>query len=146
MPTNKELEQENEALRAELEQARGQLVDLQANAGASTARVTFPARPQYRSGTTLSEGERADLELYGVARDPFTGGQILASDHGVDVKTKEGRANLARAQARPDRDPRPAREGVDFVYPSVAPGVLADDAPVRGGTAVLPDAVDTEQV
>lgn len=144
MSTKEELERENEALRAQLEQATGQLTEMRATAGASTARVTFPARPDYRGGTTLSEGERADLELYGVARDPFTGAQILASDHGVDVKTAEGRANLARAQARPDRDPRPAREGVDFVYPSVAPGVLADDAPVRGATAVLPD--DTEQV
>lgn len=128
--TKDEIAAQRDQLRAENEQLRGQLVEL---AGRSPARVTFPARPAFG----LSEGERQDLELHGVTSSPFDGSRILASDYDVDVLTVAGRKRLADEQARRAAagDARAAVEGVDYVYPSVAPGVLADDAPVRGAVA-----------
>lgn len=130
--TKGDLERRLAAAEAELELTRGQLAEARATAGGSTARVTFPGRPNFRGGTTLSEGERQDLEINGVAADSSGGGLLLASDHGVDVKTEDGRKRLEAEQARQDAGKREGIEGVDYVYPSVAPGVLADDAPVRG--------------
>lgn len=121
-------------LEGDLEHARGQL----AAAGASPARVTFPARPAFG----LSEGERQALELEGVTNSPFDGKRIYADEHGVDVVTEAGRRRLA--EARRDTPRREGIEGVDYVYPSVAPGVLASDAPVRG--AVPADQVDDDLV
>lgn len=123
--TKADLEARVAALEADNERLRDQV----AAAGASPARVTFPTRPAFG----LSEGERQALEVEGVTNSPFTGERLLASDHGVDVITDAGRARLAKAQAGAGRGgDREGIEGVDYVYPSASPGVLADDAPVRG--------------
>lgn len=134
--TKADLEAKLAAVQAENETLRGQLTEARAGA-ASPARITFAGRPQYRGGTKLSEGERQDLEMNGVANDPNGGGLLLASDFGVEVKTEAGRTALENAVKRRDGDRAvdggDGIEGVDFVYPSVARGVLAEDAPVRGG-------------
>lgn len=131
-PTKDELEAENAQLREELDRTRGQLTEARAGLG-GVQRVTFPTSP----GFQLSEGVRQDLEQQGVARDPNTGAELLASDFDVEVRTAAGKLNLEQAQRR--RDQAGGRDegirGVDYVYPSVAPGVLAADAPVRGAVA-----------
>ncbi len=149
-PTKAELEAELESSRSkladtegELERTRGELAEARAktvaapatSAAAAPGLVTFASRPNFRSGTKLSEGERQALEIAGVVADPHGGGQLLASDFGVEVKTEGGRAALAAAEADRAKSgdaKRAGIQGVDFVYPSVAPGVLAQDAPVRG--------------
>jgi len=119
------LQRENEQLKSQLTEARG---------AQNPSRVTFAASPPFK----LSEGDRQALEINGVATDTFTGKQLLADDFGIDVKTDEGKAALERArQARGKSGDDPVHsaagiEGVTHVYPSVAPGVLAKDAPVRG--------------
>ena len=120
-----------EAAQAENEGLRGQLAT--AGANTSPARVTFVDRPPY----PLSEGERQALITEGVISSPFNGRQMLASDYDLEVTTDAGRERLAAVQAKSEGD-RQGIRGVDYVYPSVAPGVLADDAPVRGGIAVTP--------
>lgn len=133
--TKADLEAKLEAAHAQNEVLQGQLAEARSGA-ASPARVTFAGRPAFRSGTKLSEGERQDLEINGVANDPNGGGLLLASDFGVEVKTEAGRIALENATKRRDGDKSAEGgegiEGVDFVYPSVARGVLAEDAPVRG--------------
>lgn len=130
-PTKDELEAENAQLREELDRTRGQLTEARAGLG-GVQRVTFPTSP----GFQLSEGIRQDLEQQGVARDPNTGAELLASDFDVEVRTAAGRLNLEQAQQRRAKlGDRPGIRGVDYVYPSVAPGVLAADAPVRGAVA-----------
>lgn len=133
--TKAAVEAERDRLAAEVQRLQGELTEARAGApagAASPARVTFAGRPAFG----LSEGERQDLEINGVAADPHGGGQILASDHGVEVKTEGGRERLANAEKA--REPRKGIEGVDYVYPSVAPGVLAEDAPVRGAVQATP--------
>ncbi len=109
---------------AEIERLQGELAAARAGGG-SPARVTL-AEP-----VGLSEGDRQALRVAGVVTNPATGKLELASDHGIEVVTVDGRAALERAQK--DRaEGRGAIRGVDFVYPSVAPGVLAPEAVVRG--------------
>lgn len=129
--TKADLEARLAATQRELELARGQLAEARAGA-ASPALVTFAGRPQFRNGTQLSEGERQALEINGVVSDPHGGGLLLASDFGVEVITEGGRKALEREQQRRETPARAGIPGVDYVYPSVAPGVLAEDAPVRG--------------
>jgi hypothetical protein len=124
--TKAALEVERDALQAKVEQLQGELASARAGGG-SPALVTLAAPdPNF-----LSEGDRQAMEINGVVNSAVTGRELLASDFGITVKTEEGRRNLERAQARTPQE-RAGIRGVDFVYPSVAPGVLAADAPVRG--------------
>jgi len=125
-PTKEELAARNDALVSENEALRGELAAARAG-GASPARVTL-ATPD---PNFLCEGDRQALEINGVVNSATNGRQLLASDFGITVKTEQGRENLRRAQAQ-TMEEREGIRGVDFVYPSVARGVLAADAPVRG--------------
>jgi hypothetical protein len=131
--TKADLEQQLAAVREENERLQSQLLEARSAHGAvSPARVTFGGRPTFRSGTQLSEGERQQLEVDGVINDAHTGGLLYADDYDVEVKTEDGRQRLAKAREKLGADERAGIRGVDYVYPSVAPGVLAADAPVRG--------------
>jgi hypothetical protein len=135
--TKAAVEAQRDALQAENERLRGELAAARAG-GASPARVTLAAPdPNF-----LSEGDRQALEVNGVVNSGTTGRELLASDFGIEVKTEQGRENLRRAQEQTTQE-REGIRGVDFVYPSIARGVLAADAPVRGAqpaSAVEPDA------
>lgn len=125
--TKAELEERAAALEAENEQLRGQL----ATAGVGRVVQPAPRRPW------LSEGERQELAMYGETNSPFTGERLttegvraeLAKDPRASrVEIPDADQSVARAAVpRPARDRQPI-DGVDFVYPSVAPGQLADDA------------------
>ena len=135
--TKDDIAAQRDALVAENERLKGELASSRAG-GASPAMVTLAAPdPNF-----LCEGDRQALEVNGVVNSATTGRQLLASDFGIEVKTEQGRENLRRAQAQTTQE-REGIRGVDFVYPSVARGVLAADAPVRGAqpaSAVEPDA------
>lgn len=94
MPTKDELE-------AELADARSRIAELEDQAATTaepgTAENTAspkPQRPDY-----LSAGEKADLEVNGVATSPFTGERLNAIDEGVETlnPTATKRAQQARA-------------------------------------------------
>lgn len=89
-------------LRAENESLRGQLVEARAGRPDTPTRDPL-ARPERDGKPVLSEGERQELELSGVTRSAFGGGDLLADDYGIEVKTEEGRERLARARAQADR-------------------------------------------
>lgn len=142
--TKAALEADNERLTAENERLKGELAAARAGA-ASPAQVTMsapavPGRPAFG----LSEGERQALIMNGVVNSAFDGSLILASDHGIEPVTEIGRKNLAHASKVVIEEQRKAIRGVDFVYPSAAPGVLAEGAEVRGAQPA--DAVNPDQV
>jgi hypothetical protein len=124
--TKDDIAAQRDALQADNERLRGELAAARVGA-ASPARVTL-ATPD---PNFLCEGDRQALEINGVVNSATTGRQLLASDFDIEVKTEQGRENLRRAQAQTAQE-REGIRGVDFVYPSVARGVLAADAPVRG--------------
>lgn len=132
--TKAQIEEERDRLRAENERLRGQL----ATAGA-VPRVAQAAQ----SAPWLSEGERQELETYGRATSPFTGQEVTAAQAreahpGVDIA--EAKPGAVKAAGPLPRRVAAPREGVDYVYPSVAPGVLAQEF---GGPAETPVPVDT---
>ena len=90
----------------------------------------------------LSEGDRQALEINGVVNRATDGRRLLASEFGIEVKTEAGRENLRRAQAETPQE-RDGIRGVDFVYPSIARGVLDPNAAVRGAQPA--SAVATQQ-
>jgi hypothetical protein len=109
---------EVERLRAENENLRGQL----AAAGARNRLGNVPAPKPY-----LTEGERQDLITFGVANDVHTGRRLNLHQ----AREQYPDADLADASdaatAAADRDRTQAVErgsvrGVDYVWPSVAPG------------------------
>lgn len=113
-------------LRAENEALRNTLRD------ATTRSANAPAHV-----FQLSEGARQELALSGVAN---VGGRLMTVD--------DARAAVARTEdqrdvdvAGPDRtvpalpDRGPAVYGVDYVYPSVQPGVLAPEAVGQPGVS-----------
>ena len=104
------LREENERLRAEL--AERPAAGVNASAAAGLSGVHQATRPPF-----LSEGERAELEMRGVANSPFTGERLTAAEEGVETK-----ADPETVVALPGK--REGVEGVDYVYPSVAPGVI----------------------
>jgi hypothetical protein len=115
-PSNQQTEVER--LRAENEQLRGQL----AAAGARRANVAAP-KPY------LTEGERQDLITFGVTTDVHTGRRLNLHE----AREKYPDADLSNASdgavAGADRDRTEAAErgsvrGVDYVWPSVAPGKI----------------------
>lgn len=124
--TKAELEARNAELEAENERLRGQL----ATAGAGQ-RVT-QAQPRQ---PWLSEGERQELEAYGHTSSPFTGRTVTtdeAREAHPDVDIADAKPGAVKAAGPAPRRIKAPREGVDYVYPSVAPGQLA---PEFGGPA-----------
>lgn len=112
-----QLRAERDRLRAENEQLRGQL------AAASTARKPGTVTHEF----ALSEGERQELETYGVIN---IGGRQYTTEQ-VKAKLGERYKNvpIADAPAATRIEPTSAVElagvrGIDYVYPSVAPGQI----------------------
>lgn len=117
--TKDEIAAERDALRAENENLRGQL------AAAGAARPGTAAAVQHRF--TLSEGARQELELTGSTN---IGGRLRTRDEVMAMlDDRHDRVEIAETpadQIRPIpqlRDPA-GIAGVDYVYPSVAPGVI----------------------
>jgi hypothetical protein len=110
--TKEEITAERDQLRTEVEQLRGQLA-------AAGARV--PA-PQYTF--QLSEGDRQELVQRGVVN---IGGRRMTRED-VAAELSVDQLDVELGDATPVDAPAPARtgavEGVDFIYPSVAPGLI----------------------
>lgn len=124
--TKAELEAQRDALQAENERLRGQLAT--AGAGPRVAQAQ-PVQPW------LSEGERQELEAYGRTSSPFTGREITtgeAREAHPDVEIRDAKPGAVKAAGPVRRRAAQPREGVDYVWPSVAPGQLA---PEFGGPA-----------
>lgn len=123
--TKEQVTEQRDALLAEVERLRGQL------AAAGTRAVDAPAAHRF----FLSEGGRQELELYGVVNiggKQRTRDEVLAmlddSQAGVEIAEVDPGSRLAPAR------PQGTTPGVDFVYPSVAPGEL--DPAVAGTPGV----------
>jgi hypothetical protein len=137
--TKDEIAAERDALRAENENLRGQL------AAAGAQRQTA-APVQHRF--TLSEGQRAELEMYGVTT---SGGRRVTREQ-VAAMLQDDQQGVELGDGDPvptgvPERPQTAIPGVDFVYPSVKPGYL--DPAVAGrpglsGPAAEPTATDAE--
>lgn len=115
---------ERDRLIAENEQLRGQLA-----AAGATGRREFQAQARR---PFLSEGERQELALYGETNSPFTGERLTTEQVRAELAESDTQREVEipdpvvprQAPARKDRTPI---GGVDYVYPSVAPGRLAQD-------------------
>lgn len=123
--------EEVERLRAENESLRGQL----AAAGAPRGVGRVPAPKPY-----LTEGERQDLITFGVTTNVHTGQRMnlhqaaeLYPDVDLSAASDAATAAADRDQAEAAKG-RPAIRGVDFVYPSVAPGQI--DPAVAGAPGI----------
>jgi hypothetical protein len=125
------------ALRAENARLRQQLISSgQQPAGAAQTQHRF----------ALTEGDRQELELYGVAT---IGGRLMTVD---DARTAAEEAGLEvtigdpsealdrRAQVATEQGERTAVRGFDYVYPSVAPGQI--DPKVAGMPGINGPAAD----
>lgn len=127
------------ALRAENARLRQQvLASGQQPAGPAQAQHTF----------TLTEGDRQELELYGVAT---IGGRLMtvedaraaAEGAGLEVTIEEPSEALdRRAQVATEQGERAAVRGFDYVYPSVAPGQI--DPKVAGTPGINGPAADSK--
>lgn len=126
--TKEEITAERDQLRAEVEQLRGQLA-------AAGARVAVPEHV-----FQLSEGDRQELATRGVVN---IGGRRMTR---ADVAEKLGvdQLDVDLGDAEPvDQAPHArtsAVEGVDFIYPSVAPGEI--DPAVAGTPGINGPAAD----
>ena len=116
MPETKdEIAAERDRLRADNEQLRGQL----AAAGATRQ----PYRP---IPFMLTEGARQELEMYGVAT---INGRQYTREEALAAAEAAGQTGIEIAEPSVARKPtapvqRGAVRGVDYVYPSVAPGLI----------------------
>lgn len=113
--TKDDIAAERDALKAENERLRAQLA-----ASPAAPRVYAPAQT-----FQLSEGDRQELVLHGAVN---VGGRMMTREE-VAAKLDDSQRNLELGSAKPDvsllkATQRPAVAGVDFVYPSVAPGEL----------------------
>jgi hypothetical protein len=124
---------ENDALIAENEQLRGQL------AASGASKVAAPAHT-----FQLSEGDRQELAMRGVLA---VGGRVRTREE-VRAMLPESQRNVDLGTAEPafPADAERVRdgvEGVDFIYPSVAPGLI--DPAVAGTPGINgPSADDTD--
>jgi hypothetical protein len=108
---------ERDALRAENENLRGQL----SAAGAAQPGTAAPVQHQF----VLSEGHRQELATTGVAN---INGRLMTAAQ-VRAELGEGQKKVEIPDVKPTVQVPPTREksavpGVDFVYPSVAPGLI----------------------
>lgn len=128
--TKEQIAAERDALRAENDRLRLQL-------GAGTAGTAQAAQHTFE----LSEGARQELAQNGevviggvrMTRDQVRA-RLSADQQGLDLGTAEP----------PNRVEQPARggvEGVDFIYPSVAPGLI--DPAVAGTPGINGPSADT---
>lgn len=115
--TKEEITAQRDQLRAENENLRGQL------AAAGVQRGAYQPAQQFQ----LSEGDRQELATRGVVN---IGGRMLTRDEvaaKLGDKQPSDRVDLGDAEP-PAGTTAAARnaavEGVDFIYPSVAPGVI----------------------
>lgn len=148
--TKEQLVEQRDALTAELEETRAALAEERnRNQQLQGSLVALKPTGEHQAVVRqpyLSEAERAELELRGRTTSPFTGREVTRdealaalakSEDQSGVEIGEPSAELAAAAVRPAK--RAAVEGVDYVWPSVAPGVLADEARVdAAGNAQLP--------
>lgn len=116
--TPKEIAEDRDRLRAENENLRGQL----AAAGAARVGTAAPAQHVFQ----LSQAQLNELETTGFTN---VGGRRVGTD---EVRKMLGKDQRGVEIAKPSNPvaPAPVRErqaavpGVDFVYPSVAPGQI----------------------
>ena len=131
-----DIERERDALREENENLRGQL----AAAGAARPGLAAPVQHRFE----LSQGQLADLESFGVTN---VGGRQVTTDEVRGMLTgNQSGLQIADASApvavAPVRERQAAVPGVDFVYPSVAPGQI--DPAVAGTPGISGPAADSE--
>jgi hypothetical protein len=131
--TKAELEAENARLQAENENLRGQL----AAAGAARG-VQAPVQHTF----VLSEGQRQELAMHG---NVLIDGRYRTADE-VDAMLGSDQSAVPlevpdQVRQLPKEATRSAVAGVDFIYPSVAPGQL--DPAVAGQPGVHGPAADT---
>jgi hypothetical protein len=129
--TKEEIAAERDALRAEVENLRGQL---------SAAGVRRPTVAEHVF--ELSEGQRQELATLGYTN---IGGVRVTRDD-VKARLTERQANIDLGDAEPvdaglPRRVQGATPGVDFVYPSVAPGRI--DPAVAGTPGINGPALET---
>jgi hypothetical protein len=131
--TKEEIAAQRDQLQAEVEQLRGQL------AAAGANRVAAPTHT-----FELSQGQLADLEAWGVTtvggvqRTTEEVRAMLTGDQsGIEIKEAS-----APAATLPVVDRGEPRYGVDFVHPSVAPGVI--DPAVAGQPGISGPAADSK--
>lgn len=140
--TKADLEAERDALRAENENLRGQL------AAAGAARQT--AAPQHVF--QLSEGDRQELEIRGVVS---IGGRLMTTAEVRQALAAAGagqeHVEIADAPEGTRVDPGrrggltgPGVRGIDFVYPSVARGLI--DPAVAGVPGINGPAAPASEV
>jgi hypothetical protein len=135
--TKEEIAAQRDALLAEVENLRGQL----AAAGAGQPGRAAPAEHKF----VLSEGARQELEATGVTN---IGGRLrtieevrgLLDDRHANVEIADPDPSVVRQLPR-TRAPGNV-EGVDYVWPSVAPGVI--DPAVAGTPGISGPAADTK--
>ena len=116
---------EAESLRAELDAARAERDELKAQLFNLGGPVRTPIVPVHRFA--VSEGERQELEMYGVAT---VNGRLMSTEEvrkaaaavGLAIVIKDAAPELKREL--PVRVEREGVYGVDYVYPSVAPGLI----------------------
>jgi hypothetical protein len=134
--TKEDIAAERDALRAENENLRGQL----AAAGASRPGMAAPVQHEF----TLSQGQLSDLEAFGVTN--VGGRQVTTDDVRGMLTGKQSGLQIADASAPvtpiPVRERQAAVPGVDFVYPSVAPGEI--DPAIAGTPGISGPAADSE--
>lgn len=119
MPTKDELEAELATVTRERDELRAAVAEQRPAAPANYR----PTRP------FLSEGERQELEQYGVTNSPFTGEQITASGENVEPRT-------ATARRADERAADATRERADVIGLDRIPV----DEPVAPGRDVSPAA------
>jgi hypothetical protein len=131
--TKEEIAQERDALRAEVDRLRGEL------AAAGSNRVAAPAHT-----FQLSQAQLSELESFGVTtvggRQVTTEevrGMLEGDQAGLEIKDAS-----APAAVLPVVDRGTPRYGVDFVYPSVAPGEI--DPAVAGRPGISGPAADSK--
>lgn len=123
--TKEEIAAQRDALQAENENLRGQLA-----AAGATRGLSAPAAHRF----FLTEGDRQELELKGVAN---IGGRLMTTEQVLAKLAEQGETRVEIADASPaaadqaavtlaahERQERGGQYGVDYVYPSVAPGVI----------------------
>lgn len=131
-----EIAAERDALREENQRLRAQLTAAGSPAGAYQPAQRFQ----------LSEGDRQELETYGVVNirgRRMTREQVLAElgDDQQDVPIGEPDPALDRSGDLAGQRPNAGIPGVDFIYPSVAPGLI--DPAVAGTPGISGPAADT---
>jgi hypothetical protein len=148
--TKEEIAAERDRLRADNENLRGQLTA----AGTAPAAAGRAQAPQHTF--QLSEGDRQELEAFGVVN---IGGRLMTkadveqaiaergdgSQSGVEIADpadgSEAAARAAQADARTAEGRGAGIRGVDYVYPSVAPGLI--DPAVAGVAGINGPAAPT---